>query len=436
MRARDLLLGAPVPRWLLPTLAVVVAAVTWLSSRTPLGGPYVTWPAVSQQWHETVWGAGAVLVAGAAFVGSLVPARRSALTPPLRARGGATSVAALAIASGLWGMVGHAAGMTAGVVRAVLTASWGHMYLADVAIGSLGVLVLGMMGSCAGQLVGHWLIAPLAGLVAAGVLALPRLLALRPWALLQPVQQWHASVRFVLTGPTTVFTLVAMTAGALAVVWATGWWRGGRGRPNGGDVAVLLVPVLLIGMAFVWRPEFYRVADATPRVCQETHGIQICLHQAHAPSLDDAVAATSALAEAGMGPLLQRVTDKTVADYTEPGPGEVLVDVRLRGRPETLLTQTMRQMFVGQIAEELVMNRCTRNPDRAAHAWATSQVLTRTYLRHAGFVDLAVGMGGASSDTTALTSWISGASTHELGQWTARHRQDILTCQQYPTQAP
>ena len=432
MKAPDLILGAPMPRWFLPTMATVVAIVTWLSARSPLGGPYVTWSAVSQQWHETVWFAGVAVVIGSAAISSQAPMRGSVLAPSLRPRGGTAAAAALALACGLWAMLGHALGMVPALVRGLATASWGQPAWLEIAIGSGGVLVLGVMGSCAGQLVGHWLVAPVAGVVAGSILALPRLPSMRPWALLQPVQQWEASVRFVMTPATAMFTLIAMLAGGLAAVWITGWLRSGRRRLLLGDSMVLAAPLLLTVMAFVWRPEFYHVDDQVPEVCREASGTPVCLHRAHAATMDDATRATRRLERAGLAPLLERVTDRTVSESTTPRPGEVLLKLRLQAPVEGALAPTLRQQIAVQVVNTVVLDRCLgRAGEREAHEWSTAQVLARTYFRNAGFGGLADRAGGASVDSTPLTSWISKASEDELRAWTAQNR-DVITSCDYP----
>lgn len=269
----------PAPLWWGPVLALVVALSTAAPTLDMMQQPYVTWDEASSAWHESLWVAGSLVAGLAALFGALVVGRGSSLHPA-RVRTGLHQLTVPLLGMWAWATVGLVAGMTPLTWRAWSSATWGGLDGRDVLLAGCGLLLLVSTGLVVGVVVDHWLAGPLAVAIAYVVAALPVVGALRPVALLQAVQQWPASPRFVLSTPTTVFTLNAVLLGSVVALAAAAWAL----RRDRGSVRLAVASAagwaLLVATAFVWRPDFY-TPRLEARLSCDRAPTAVCLHPSH-----------------------------------------------------------------------------------------------------------------------------------------------------------
>lgn len=418
--------GWPFPRWVNPAIGIVMATLTFAVNRSLLDAEYVLWAQVSAAWHESLWIPGSILAMMAALVGALLAQSASPVTPGSRPKEGVVIPLIHGGAVGLWAALGHAAGMTPAMVRGARESTWGVLQWQDVVVGGVGVIVLAVVGYCAGLVLRRWVFTPLVGLFVFVILFLPEPPLLRPLGLFVPVRQFQTTPRFELTAATTVFSVVAMATLALAAGHVATWLRRRSAAYQGvGEAVTWMGAVLILGVvAFGWRPEFYTVDRPVPRRCEQSFSVQVCLHAANEAARADITDAMTALQRAGLRPILTRVTDDAVAESDRPGPGEALLDLDPGPFSKRMHLQSVRSLAADRISAWLVSERCRRRPD--VSSVDASQALQVRMLTLAGFDDIVEGYGGGVVGPAA--EFFAGMDAAGLTDWVEQHAQQIKTC--------
>lgn len=352
------LLGWPLRPWVLPASAVVAAVLSWVVTLRLLSAPYQLWATTSSVWHEALWTTAPVSAGMAALCATLLVQRGSAVFQSTRVRVGLPALTRAALACSGWAVLGHLVGVAPLTIATVSTATTGGPRVQDLALAVVGMGALTVLGFGIGVVARHWAVAPVVAAALFGILALPHGSDFRPVALLMPVQQWPASPRFVLTPWTTLFTLTFLI---LLACWALAVAASRSGRPRDGGARWLTVAVVvLVVAAFGWRPEFYRVDEPVPSICDQAAGARVCLHTAYSHSLPEVSETVRALQESGTSPVLTRVTDTAVADHLEPATGEALIAIDPVPERPNFVTQGIADQVALAVTEQLFEEPCSR----------------------------------------------------------------------------
>lgn len=417
--------GWPLPGWVFPVVAVVMAGLTFAVNLALLRSEFPLWSEVSIAWHEGVWIPGAVLAMLAMPIGAALSQKASPVVPGGRPREGAVLTLGHAVVLGCWAAVGHAVGMVPAVVRAVRGATWGVLGWQDVVVGSVGVVLLAVVGVGAGVVLRQWWWAPVVGFVVFVVMGVPNPPAWRPLGLFMPVAQFEDSTRFELAAGPVVFGVIAMTCLAVAITQLVTWVRRrGAAYQRPGEAVVWSGAVLVLGVtAFVWRPELYVVDRPVPRACEQSEGVEVCLHEANEPAREAVTTAATSLAEAGLAPVMRDVTDHDVAETDRPGRGEALVDINTGPFGPRNYTQNVREVAADSIVFWFTTAQCPVNipieqgqPSRAL--WARLMEL-------GGFDRLTVGQ---SPGNEAAAGFFNGMDAEQLTTWVEEHQDEVATC--------
>lgn len=300
----------PVPPSVAAVVFVGVLGAAVLVSRDHTAALVADWARLSSEFHEGLTFAGPVAGMGALWVALRVNARRGMLVPLTAARAGT----ALAVRHVLVVTAVSTAAFVAGLVPALSDAA------ARATAGGMDVLVvLSVLPTMAfyvalGYLIGTLLpplVAVLAGLpVLLGVLAIGGLGGARWWSVAPVWGYGHASAGHYENPVMTGFRIAFFTATVICLVIAAATWLERRSpvtaRHSAVGLVVLSVPVLVAGLA-VARPvqPVLRDFDAL-RVCQLVDAVEVCVHAAHRPLLDDLAEVTSQTLAAA-GPLASEV---------------------------------------------------------------------------------------------------------------------------------
>lgn len=424
--------GWPLPVWVYPGMAVLMAALTFVVNLSLLRSAFPLWSQVSAAWHENLLIPGAVLAAFSAPVGAALSQKGSPVVPGGRPREGAVLTLGHAVALGAWAALGHAVGMTPASVRAARGATWGGLSWQDVVVGSLGVLLLAVVGFCAGLVLRRWLFAPLVGFGVFVALSLPDSPSLRPLGLFGPVRQFQTSTRFEVTLATTVFGVIAMVCLALAVAHLVTWARRrGAAYQHPTDALAWTGAVLVLGVtAFVWRPELYTVDRPVPRTCQDAGGVQVCLHQADEPARVDVTTVTTTLARAGLDPLMTQVTDHAAAETDRTRPGEAFLGIDTGPFGERDGVQNVGEGAADAIAAQLTVDRCPIDTEvydaGEVSASTPSEALRARVLTLAGYDQLNAGY--YVDPEGAAAKFFDAMDAAELTAWVQQHQDQVETC--------
>jgi hypothetical protein len=424
---RRLLLGWPLPMFSFPLVGLVVALSTAGSTRALALSTYSTWPDVSAAWHESLVAPGAVAAGlSAAVAASLFP-RRSPLSLPVRPRLGGTAVTTHLFGLVAWVLVGHVVGMAPVTAHAASTATWGHLRPLDVGVALVGLASVVATGFGVGVVLRSTKAAPVVTVMAFVLMSLPNSPALRPLALLQPVQQWTATARFVPNVFVALFSLVFAVTAVVAVVALADALLTWRNRLPPDVVGWVLAPVVLAAVAFTWRPELYVASGDPPAVCEKVRGTPVCLHQAYAKSLGTVSRAVASLEAAGADPLLRSVTDSALVDPLAAGDGDVVVSVDLSRPDPALVTQSIPEQVADQVSAVAQPAICTSGATDV-EAQDLGGVVRRRILVDAGFVELADRGFTPPPETEKEAAVITEMSSARFIRFVADNRQDIVEC--------
>jgi len=420
-------MGWPLPRPLLPLLGAAVALGTFASTRDLVLSPYLTWPDASAAWHESLVLPGSLAVGFSAAMAAYLFRRRSPTALPVRPRLGAAAAGWPLAGAACWAMLGHVVGMIPVTALAVDTATWGQLRLVDAAVSLLGLASLVAVGFAGGLAFRTLVVAPFLALMAAIVMILPNSPELRPLALLQPVQQWTATARFVPNPFVVAFSILSSLAIVLAVVGLSEGLLRGRRSVGAPQLAAVGVPVALVAMAFLWRPELYVDGGRPPRVCTDAGTTTVCLHRAYAKSMPQVVQTVSALRAAGASPLLRRVVDLNLGVPSRTPAGTVSLYLRLTPADPTLITQTIEEQVAEQASAPLQPAGC---PIRAQDL---NGVLRNRLLVDAGFARLADRMSLVVSPSALRAEKVVRAmSRRQFVTFVAAQLSDIRQCRLQP----
>lgn len=423
--ASGLALGWPLGRWVFPAAAVLTAVGTWAATLPLLSLPYQVWASTSAAWHESLWLVGAGILAVSALIGTALFTRGNPATLPMRPRVSVVAVAAHVVPLASWVTLGHLVGLAPLTIEAVRTATSGHLLLADALLGTVGPALLTAVGFTLGVLVRHWLVAPASAVLGLVLLGLPGYSGTRPVQLLQPVQQQQSAPRFVLSLPTTAFTVVAIAVTTTAAVLLAGYVLNRSSARPVLVAAWVCVPVVLAVVAFAWRPDTYRVAGGLPAVCDDADGAQICLHEAYSGSEDDVVEAVSAVRRAGAAPLLDHVTDVNLTGTGTPAVGTASISVNLGPFGPRDALQSTSETIADQVSEAAFLGSCLE-PGVPISSYDRQSALRYQVLHVAGYDNLVDSFGG-SNDSTA-TEALSGMDADQLTRLVTNNVAAIRDC--------
>lgn len=430
-----LLLGWPGPLWVFPAAGALMAAGSFLINRSMLAADYVTWAAVSAAWHESLWIPGSVAAAAAAALGAAYFPRSSPVAAPLRPRvdHGLFLIHGLALA--FWLCLGHAVGLVPIEITAARQATAGALALQDVIVGLAGLATLTSIGFCLGVAVRHWVIAPAVGLLAFAVMGLPNTSLLTPIGLILPVRQFVTTPRFELNPPTTIFAVVASTAICLLAASLASWARSrGSVRSNGRLLLTwLAAAAALTAIAFAWRPELYVVDRPVARTCQQVQDTEVCLHAANAPAMARTVDVVGRLRDAGLAPVLRRVTDFAVSDHDKPRPGEAFVELNPGPLDRRFVAATIPDQVAFLVSEAMTLRACSQ-PGRSIEGRDIAAVLQGRILQLAGFAQLANTVAPAQPPSAAQK--LATMNAEQLIEFVQINQQLIRSCLLSPASLP
>ncbi|MEV0328605.1 hypothetical protein AB0H63_19475 [Micromonospora echinospora] len=435
MRRLRLLFGWPGPPWVLPAAGVLMAAASFLATTSMLAADYVTWAAVSAAWHEALWIPGSVAAAAAAALGSVYFPSSSPVTAPLRPRTGDGLFLIHGLALAFWLCLGHAVGLVPAHIAAARQASAGALASQDVIVGLAGLVALTLLGFCLGAALRHWVIAPAVGFLAFAVMGLPNTPLLRPIGLILPVRQFVTTPRFEVNPPTTVFAVVA-AIGICMLAASLACWAGSRRsvRSNGRPLLTwLAVVTALTAIAFAWRPELYVVDRPVPRMCQQVDSTEVCLHAANAPAMARTVDVVGRLRDAGLAPVLRRVTDVAVSDHDKPRPGEAFLNLDPGPLDRRFVAATIPDQVAFRVSEAMTLGACLR-PGRTIEERDIAAVLQGRILDLAGFEQLANSVAPAQPPPAAQKLAIMTAE--QLVDFVRTNQQLIRSCLLSPASLP
>lgn len=392
------LLGWPLRPWALPASAVVAAVLSWVVTLRLLSAPYQLWATTSSVWHEALWTTAPVSAGVAALCATLLVQRGSVVYQSTRVRVGLPALTRAALACSGWAVLGHLVGVAPLTMATFSTATTGGPRVQDLALGVVGMGALTVLGFGIGAVARHWAVAPVVTAALGGILALPHGADFRPVALLMPVQQWPASPRFVLTPWTTLFTLTFLI---LLACWALAVAGSRSGRPHDGRARWLTVAVLaLVVVAFVWRPEFYRVDAPVPSVCEDREGVRVCVHEAYSHSMSEVSETVASLQRSGTAPMLTQVTGRAVAEHPEPQEGEAFVRIDVVPERDNFVTQGIEDQVALQITEQLFEAPCSRG-GASVVSYDVLRALQIAVLEGSGRTELSARLG-SPGDADAL----------------------------------
>lgn len=409
---------APAPWWLGALGASLVAGCVAVLTSDTLRQSYVTWDTASSAWHEVLWATGSLVAGASALFGALVIGRHTRLHEA-RARGGHVQLVTACAALWAWSLLGLVIGMAPLTLAAARTATWGHLDLRDVTIAALGLLLHVTLGLAIGVALSHWLAGLAAAAVAYLVGSLPIIGALRPIAMLQPVQQWPTSPQFVLSTATTAFSAIALAVGATAVVCLGSWALVRHGPAAGTALAVTAAWVVLIGTAFVWRPDFYTPRRDVHLVCDDARPA-VCVHPAHEGSREALRTLTARIDVASPGLLQGRVIDND-SWPEDRRPGDALVSVMFPSTDPRNLYQSQDEVLAADLTEQLLLAPCT---GAVSPKWADAHSVRGELLRRLGYADLAARVSQDSESSTPLAALSDG----ELSGLLSHTARSLRTC--------
>jgi hypothetical protein len=420
-------MGWPLPRFMFPLVGCAVAIAVAIATRPLYLTPYATWHSVSAAWHESLAIPAALGAGLSAWVAAGLIPRRSPLSLPCRPRVGAAAVATHLSTLTAWALLGAVVGMAPLTAHAATTATWGQIRLLDVAVGLAGLALFIAVGFGVGSLVGSTKAAPLVSLTAFIAMNLPNDPTLRPLALVQPVQQFTAPEGFVPNPAVAWFTVLASLAGIVAVLATSDAFLGGRRRRSYGHYALGLSPIILIAIAFAWRPELYvHSGERHARVCRSVNGTTVCMHKAHSKSLPPVSRTVRALEEAGAAPLIDRVTGDALALRTPTGKGHRVISIRLTSSDPVAEQVAGLLSYVAQ--PPVCFSKSTG--DAAIHAHDLGGLVRHRLLVDAGFAELADEVGTSASPSIVKKQQVlSGWSAQQFSTFVKDHAEDIAACQ-------
>ncbi|MFF0656883.1 hypothetical protein [Micromonospora tulbaghiae] len=427
MRRLRLLLGWPGPSWVFPAAGVLMAAASLLATNSLLAADYVTWAAVSAAWHESLWIPGSVAAAAAAALGAAYFPRSSPLAAPLRPRMGDGLFLMHGLALAFWLCLGHATGLVPAHIAAARQATSGALAPSDVIVGLAGLAALTLIGFCLGAALRHWVVALAVGVLAFAVMGLPNAPLLRPIGLILPVRQFVTTPRFELNPPTTLFAVVAAT-GICMLAASLACWAMSRGsvRSNGRPLLTWLAAVAaLTAIAFAWRPELYVVDRPVARTCQQVESTQVCLHAANAPAMVRTIDVVGRLRDAGLAPVLRRVTDYAVSDHDKPSPGEAFVNLDPGPLDRRFVAATIPDQVAFLVSEAMTLSACSQ-PGRTLEARDIAASLQGRILNLAGFGQLADSVAPAQPPPAAQR--LTTMNAEQLIEFVQANQQLIRSC--------
>lgn len=430
-----LLLGWPGPLWVFPAAAALMAAGSFLATRRMLAADYVTWAAVSAAWHEQLWIPGSAAAAAAAALGAAYFPSSSPVALPLRPKVAEGLFLTHGLSLAIWLCLGHAVGLVPIEIAAARQATAGALALQDVTVGLAGLVTLTLIGFCLGAAVRHWVIAPAVGLLAFAVMGLPNAPLFAPIGLILPVRQFVTTPRFELNPPTTVFAVVASVALCLLAASLACWARSrGSVRSNGRTLLAWLASVAaLAAIAFAWRPELYVVDRPVAQLCRQVEETQVCLHAANAPAMARTVNVVGRLRDAGLAPVLRRVTDFAASDQDTPRPGEAFVNLDPGPLDRRFVAATIPDQVAFLVSEAMTLRACSQ-PGRTIEGRDIAAVLQGRILQLAGFDQLANTVAPAQPPPAAHK--LTTMNAEQLIEFVQTNQQLIRSCLLSPASLP
>ncbi len=412
----------------------MVGIATFMMTRSQLEAEYPRWSDVSSAWHESLWVSGALAATAAALIGALIVPRRSTLSSVVRARFGPSVWLAHAGALSVWVIVGHGLALTPIHVAAVRGATHGMVNGGDIAVGVVGAVMLTVVGYCVGVAVGHPAVAAGVGLMLVGAMGLAEIPVFRPLGLIFPVRQFQASPRFEINPYTVVFAALAAVAVVAAANMGLTWIKA-RGSVRGFGASTATWALVVGGMVFVafaWRPELYRVDDPVAVTCEEVNGIMFCFHDANLPAMSETMTTVEALRSAGLGPVLDEVTDEAAADVDRAQPGQVLLWFDPQPRGALMVTNSLQEDVALAVSESMTSQGCVGRLGVEAEelgvnadSYELQRELTTRVLQLAGYEDLA---GRAFTHHATQANRFAGFHPDDIARFLTEHRDEVAEC--------
>lgn len=423
--------GWPGPVWLFLPAMLIMTLGTFTMTSGQLRADYPLWSMVSAAWHESLWIPGSVLATVAALIACSICPRHSTLDNVTRPRSGTIEILRFSGLISMWALLGHALGLVPIHVMAFMYATYGHIDLADIIIGIVGIFFLCSVGFSFGFLTRRHALAPLFGLAMFGIMGLIQEPIFRPLALIFPVRQYIGTTRFETNSLTSLYSIIASLTVALTTVFVVTWIRSRRSVFGKWfeTLAWSVVSLGLIAVAFVWRPELVIVDRPVPIDCFMDDQTKVCLHRANLSAKRDVTKAIDSLQGAGLEELMVSVMDYAAVERDYPDAFEVFLDIAPQPRGARALAKTLEEQAAYDIAMQLTLRPCAGNKSANSASRETAFALSNRLLTLAGYHQLATD-GPQQGTAVDLFSTFDAASA---AVFISEHKSDIENCSLNPT---
>lgn len=309
------------------------AAITAVSSRQSPGYAYDLWAQASQACHASLGLTGPLLMLWSSLLAASAAGRAWVFSSSMPRTVGARQYVRVVAITAVLGTAAHGVGLVPRLVFATQTATYGHLYLASVAIVVAWVIIFCATGAIFGVLLSHarWLI-PIPILASLLMFALPVYAGLE-WGTLQPNSQWVPHAGTVPSWAVTAMVVALAIVLVCACLFLAGFGappvlalgRKAVRLPNPGFLVAASTAVALVGAAVAADPPTYVEGPPVVPVCASANDADVCLHPAVVksyPAVEDAV---NRLSPVGMSTYARTVRGASLPAARSTHPDEELV---------------------------------------------------------------------------------------------------------------
>lgn len=267
--------------------ALVLAALSYIGTRSLTSERYGVWVQTSAQFHEALTFCGPVAAAAGCFYSARLAARGSVLSLPSSPRIGWRTAARHIGVLSAYCVLGYIAGLIPLLVFTVDTATSGTFAVWPALTGIAALVLCVSAGYAMGVVAKSTLVVPISALVVFLFLQLPNFFS-TAWAASIPLQAISPGPGQYENPPVLlyrlVFAAVAITAAiVVAAVAVSCPSRYGRALPM---AIALLAPALLLVVPLRSEAALFALETDSPRSCTSTsQGVEVCTHQANSGDL-------------------------------------------------------------------------------------------------------------------------------------------------------
>lgn len=151
----------------------------------------------------------------------------------------------------------------------------------------------------------------------------------------------------------------------------------------------------------------------------------MCLHAANAPAMVRTIDVVGRLRDAGLAPVLRRVTDYAVSDHDKPSPGEAFVNLDPGPLDRRFVAATIPDQVAFLVSEAMTLSACSQ-PGRTLEARDIAASLQGRILNLAGFGQLADSVAPAQPPPAAQR--LTTMNAEQLIEFVQANQQLIRSC--------